>query len=645
MNTVVLEILRLGSSYNYNLSPEQKYLALCGSYPHVELSFNCDQRTFNRNIRQLRYSNTEESRISAISFFQEILKEPLNKLEALRVEGNKDRGPLHLRLVTTAKELMQIPFELALTPSGFEGENTSNFLLNPQCPTTLTREIRQVKSPSYHWPFFPRILFVYAEPLESVPHDAHTKVFVEVLTELANPIPDSPDCVPDLAPLVTIVRKASLRKIQNEIEKGVEEKKPYTHVHLLAHGIKAEDDDLEFRLLLHDSDHPEKPYSATGKELVQSLSFGGSTPENLPSVVSFMVCDSGNEGSPVVSSGSLAFELHEGGIPCVFASQFPLTQDGSVSLARTLYEKLLLDGQDPRVALISIRQQLSNHFHDWGSLVALVRFPDDMENQLQDSQLKLLFKSMKVAQSWSEYLLKNERLIKPDKVDTLHKKVSFRLEKAINSLESCLENGQSTRLSPILKTEHFGLLGSAYKRKAEFTYMRLPNSSGDDFEKLQIESRVMLEKAIDFYNLGFNALISSHWNGMQYLSLKAVLKGSLVGEEELWTVIHFMAEKEKKNAQNNIDLLWSYGTLVELYLLKPLIVQDKDFKFVCNDSLSRAKLYYKSIRESGNQEVLESTQRQLGRYIDWWPAMYPDTYRIELKKMAEIIMGIKNSSL
>lgn len=641
MNTIVLEMLRLGTSYNYNLSPDQKYLVLCGNYPHVEVSFHCDQRTFNQKVRQLRYTNSEEVRLSAISFFQELLSEPMNKLEALKVEAQKSTGSLHIRLVTTAKELIQIPFELSLTPSGIEGASESNLLLNHHCPTTLTREIRQVKPPSYDWPFLPRILFIYADPKEAVPHEAHTSVFVEILTELASPIVDSLECVPDLSPLITIVRKASLQKIRNEIRKAIDDQKPYTHIHILAHGIKATDEDLEFCILLHPDDDLQKASATTGKELAQSLVYVDGSYENLPAVVSLMVCDSGNEGSPVLSSGSLAFELHESGVPCLFASQFPLTQDGSVSLTKSLYTQLLILGQDPREALIDIRKDLSNHFHDWASLVALVRFPADIENQIQDSRLKLLFKAMKVAQTWSEYLSKNEAQIKPEKIEALRSTVDIRLAKAIDYLESYLEKGLTTRLSADLKTEHLGLLGSAYKRRAEFIYKKSLNISGETSKKLKEDSHQMLQRAVEFYKNGFNTLVSSHWNGMQYLSLKAVLTGSITEEKELWTVIHFMAKREQNIAKTKIDRIWSYGTLVELYLLKPLTAHEHEFQSTYTDSLNLARHFYTLILESGLQEVLGSTQRQLGRYIDWWPDMLKGIFPAELSQIATDILETK----
>ena len=641
MDTVKIEILRSGMDYNYNLSPDQKYIVLCGSHPKVELFFNCDQRTFNKNIKLLRYSNSEVDRLQGIDFFQKLLIDPLNQIEALKIEGNKSQDELHIRLITSSKELIQIPFELALTPSGFEGELLYEFLLNPKKQTTFTREVRQVDSEHYSWPIFPRVLFIWAEPGEKVPRNEHTSAFVKILTEISNPLNDSLEGVPDLAPLITILGKASLNSIKSTIEKSIAEGKPYTHVHILTHGVKVDDGDLEFKMLLHDNQNMEKAYHASGNELVNSLIGIKEIHKIRPAVVSLMVCDSANEGSPVISSGSIAFELHEGGIPCVFASQFPLTVNGSVHLVETLYDELLLHGRDPRKALINIRFQLKEHHHDWASLVALARFPEDIEFQLQDTRLKLFFRTMKIANNWAEYLIKNENSIKPEKVIGLYENVKSKLEKSIKRLEVYIKNGNSTLSSNSLKAEHLGLLGSAYKRKAEFLFVLSKNQN----QEIPIKESVkLLEIAEDYYGLGFKAERSNHWNAMQNLVLKAIRTGTLKDEAGIWNVIEFMSKDEiENNSAIEINRLWGLGTMVELQLLKPLTVKEIDFSLACKESLDHSSKYFKMIQSSNNEAVIDSTTRQLKRYINWWPLLFPEKFPKILSEMAQKLIAEKRT--
>src|SRR5690606_18292856 len=103
-------------------------------------------------------------------------------------------------------------------------------------------------------------------------------------------------------------------------------------------------------------------------------------------------------------TGSVAYQLHQAGIPCIIASQFPLTKNGSSILLKTLFQRLV-NGYDPRCALHETRVALKREqSHDWASLIAYARFPEDIEEQLQKSQLKWRFDSMKVSNSWVDHI-------------------------------------------------------------------------------------------------------------------------------------------------------------------------------------------------------------------------------------------------
>ncbi|MCX6266635.1 MAG: CHAT domain-containing protein, partial [Bacteroidetes bacterium] len=349
MHTVTIEILRPGKSFDHNLSAQTEYIALCGSHPPVDFKIDCDQDTFLRYKEKLRYGAAgEEERADAIGFFQQLMAKIFDDISPLRLEGQTNDW-LHLRLVMTPKELAQLPFELALTPQGFQGHPLIPFLMNPQRLTILTREVRQVASTRYVWPHKPRILFAWAEPDDEVPHDDHYNAIREVVKHFARPIPDFPEPVPDLAPLLVQLKNASLQSISNTVKAAIDSDNPFTHIHILAHGIEQDNPgNKEFKLVLHDSDDVGKSYHANGNEIAGKILETDHGKTRIPAVVSLMACDSSNTGSISLPAGSLAHQLHESGIPCVFASQFPLSKEGSVKLVSTLYRKLLIEGDDPR---------------------------------------------------------------------------------------------------------------------------------------------------------------------------------------------------------------------------------------------------------------------------------------------------------
>ena len=104
-----------------------------------------------------------------------------------------------------------------------------------------------------------------------------------------------------------------------------------------------------------------------------------------PTLVSLATCDSGQPGSVITPGGSIAHALHEGEIPWVIASQFPLWMRASSIAAEVLYAGILR-GDDPRWVLRALRQRLrtdSTGTHDWGSIVAYAVVPSDFDRQVE----------------------------------------------------------------------------------------------------------------------------------------------------------------------------------------------------------------------------------------------------------------------
>jgi CHAT domain len=488
----------------------------------------------------------------------------------------------------------------------------------------------------YIWPSKPRILFAWAKQLPSldVPHEEHLSVLESIVLPLAKP-EKSGSFKPELSELLTELPNASIESLKRKISEAIDEKKPYTHVHILAHGGEKNVFGVtEFRILLCEDGEVAKLKKIDGKTLSEAL-----VPANqpgVPTVVSLSVCDSGHLGNTILPSGSLVYQLHNSGIPCVFASQFPLTKAGSVKLTKELFYELI-NACDPRIALYKARIALKQEqHHDWASLVAYARFPEEINQQIQDAQLKMAFALMQSTNSWVDLFLKTGNPVFPVQAGIAFQDLKPRIDRSIEQLEGFLteDKAKSTLLTRELRAEHLGLLGSAYKRKAEYLF-RLVDFYPEKKDDLYHQSREALKFAMEFYKSGFDANADSHWNAMQYLSLKASLTGSIKKEFAIWTIIEFMAGKDAEILKGNPNQLWAWGTLAELFLVKPLLAQDEAFNTERVESINRAKEYIDKIKVPGSEGVIDSTVRQIDRYISWWPVIYPETFRSELKEMAK----------
>lgn len=636
MQTVTIEIDRLGSSHNHGLSPQTKYRVACDQQPVIEVSIDCDQSTFEMQKELLRNMNDEQKRQSGLTFCEALVTKIFDDIRPFSIVAKLDKDPwLHIRLLSDAKELVQLPFESAQTPSGLQGQHDKLLLLNPQRPATLTREVRQVDLPSYQWPLKPRILFAWANPGMEVPAEDHYKALRGIVSRLVPPLDGNAEPIPDLAPVLTRLPKASLQFLKSHISKASQEGNPYTHVHLLAHGIK--DDKVEsgidsFLIALHDDNDETKVYRATGEELASALIPVTNDAIHVPTVVSLMTCDSANAGNITLPGGSLAHQLHTTGIPCVFASQFPLSIPGSVKLVEELYSKLLLSGEDPRKALYYTRKAIrDNSVNDWAALVAYMRFPDNFNQKLQGYKLNVLLKRLQISNAWSGHIIRYRNDITTEKLGYIQEDVEQRLDISIRDLTNLFEE---TSGSPDYKDdypEHAGLVGSAYKRKAEHLF-QLRLFKPELQASLTQKSKEALKAARDWYYNGFFKA-GSHWTGIQYLSLSVVTGADLNTPEiaEAWSAIGFMAKQAAENDNGTIKQVWAWGTFIEYHLLQPLITKGdaaaslnaaSDFA----SRLAQAKSTFLGKKEVNIEDVnyaLATSTRQVERYISWWPQMLP----------------------
>src|SRR3954469_22640511 len=106
--------------------------------------------------------------------------------------------------------------------------------------------------------------------------------------------------------------------------KAAADRKPFTHIHILAHGTIVGHAMYErFGIALLGSD--KRATAIAAEDLASVLKPVAET----CAVVTLVVCHGGADINPIRPGSSLVHRLHELGVPVVIGSQFPLTFSGS----------------------------------------------------------------------------------------------------------------------------------------------------------------------------------------------------------------------------------------------------------------------------------------------------------------------------
>jgi hypothetical protein len=324
----------------------------------------------------------------------------------------------------------------------------------------------------------------------------------------------------------------------------------------------------------------------------------------------------------VLAGASLAQQLHEKGVPVVVGSQIPLTQPGSVIITQLFYDRLL-DGWDVRRVLHEVRTTLYERRdvarNDWAGLVAYVTLPEAYSQYLDEVALRAdlgMLESIATA------------------APAEHVNVDELLRERIRSLNDRLAEIPSDRRAEY--EECIGLLASAHKRLAEHWFKRACELGGSQGESLHEVSRELLKAAYDYYRKGYRAGMQSHWLGVQKLSLEAVIYGRLEESSE-WYAARQAALFDRDEGRN---AYWAHASLAELYLLAPFRGTGQSIDLA---PAREALCNFKQTKPADDAFALETTRRQLGRYVSWWPtqqAFYPhaeDTGRKVAEAARELI--------
>ncbi|HZW24120.1 MAG TPA: CHAT domain-containing protein [Gallionella sp.] len=612
---VVLELVRPGPAHNQLLSPLTTYVALCGGGSPVSIHIPFEHQQLLTRIQRLRYE-TDSAQATEAQIAQRqaeldemggILGNVLGTIPTLLAELNRvrctDRKLTHLRLSMSASELGMIPFETALSPSGFPG-NGSPLFLQSHAPITLTREIRRGFALPLNWNQKPKILFAFASPqgVPPVPYEAHLKSLRDAIAPWVHIKDDPEQSVHEVKKILTLLPNASLQEIRELCNR-----ENFTHVHILAHGAPFKDAvDRHFGLMLCNDKDKSCREIVDGESLAIALtgSNANSVKHEAPTVVSLATCDSGNVGSVLTPGGSIAHELHSSGIPWVIASQFPLWMSASSLAVSELFSGLLA-GEDPRSVLYDLRRRLRTDCpktHDWASIVAYATIPPDFESQLTQ------FRDEQMREKLSVKLNRLDELIGKDESNRLSTELKSISETTRQTLNIWCKENTEAHLQRLKPTRSMRLcMGGASEKRLGVAYLAAKKEDGtwDAFRKGR-----------EYYSLAVEADPSSTWPITQYLFMNALFRvdedpGHLpfgIEPKDWWFIANRMAMCEIDTPRGSFALT----DMVELTLLGCL------YNPPCDKQEAQKKIdgYIKQIlhRDILNPVPKRALRHQLQRY-------------------------------
>ncbi len=610
---VHVEFLRSGPPHNQLLSPLTQYLAIAGDAGAGVVTVPYEQAEFSRRLKELRYETGDpddrQPMLHAMGVeMGKILGSVPGLPGALNMDPNKPGTLIQLRITLSASELAMLPFELAKAPvsAAVTAENWLSIQTRP--PVCITRNIRTVSPEGVVWPERPRILFISGDP-KDVPYAEHRKVLVNAIERFRYPTvgyqPPSPD-IPrqQVGELLTILVNPTLTEVFLECRAT-----PYTHVHILTHGAEVSRD--AYGLVLRGQNDSSSGV-VSGEQFASALTSVGAGRIHRPTVVTVASCDSGNVGSVVVPTpggGSFAHALHQAGIPLVVASQFPLSKEGSVPLAATLYDGLLW-GKNPLVLLQQLRAELharyTENWHDWASLVVYEALPQALADQLETLRYFQAKRAINAALERIDQTVREEAT-----------------QRSLQELDDDVEF--AVALLPLkgpYAAECIGLRASARKRLAQAAYKLAGQSSSrwhDPYDLLD-EAFVDYERAVRALMIiepgAAQRVATLHWVLGQVESLALVL-GRECGEAR-WKAAHLSAEMYLDHPLIE-ERAWAHGSLAELYLIRlgdPKLKKEERItlsKEAVKHTENLAELYPRL-----DERPVFSTLAQFLRYVNWW---------------------------
>jgi hypothetical protein len=608
---VHVEFLRPGPPHNQLLSPLTQYLAIAGDTGAGVVSVPYEQAEFVRRLKQLRYeSGDTEDRQAMLHATGVEMGKILGAVPglpgALAPNPNEQGTLIQLRITLSASELAMLPFELAKAPvsPSTTAENWLSIQTRP--PVCVTRNIRTVSPEGVLWPDTPRILFIAGDEA-NVPYAEHCTVLEEAIKPFQYPRED--DRVESdegrrvqYGKLLTILKNPTLTEVFRACREQT-----YTHVHILTHGDLSETSPDAYGLVLRGADDSSEVVS--GDQFASALTTVAGGKIHRPTVVTVASCDSGNVGTVIHPGASFAHALHQAGIPLVVASQFPLSKEGSIPMAETLYNGLLW-GQNPLVLLQQLRAELharyTANWHDWASLVVYEALPQALSEQLETLRYRQTKRAIQSVLQQIDQAV--EHGSDPANQARL-KQLDVALERAVGRLP----------LNGPYSAECIGIRASAWKRLAEAAFTLAKDGWRDPYD--------LLDQAHHDYDRAARALLmieagaaqrvaTLHWVLSQVESMALILGRD--PDEGRWKAARLSAETYLDNPSPE-ERAWAHGSLAELYLLllgNAELSPEKRKKFsdlAVGHARDLVRIYPRR-----DDFPVRSTRSQFSRYVDWW---------------------------
>lgn len=628
INNVKLELLRQGPAHNQLLSPLTPYLALCGEEGPVTINIPFEHRQLLNRLSRLRYVTSDgeippQQRDAEARELGEIIGKVLGTIPTFISElanAHCGGGMIHLRLSLSAFELGMLPYELAVGSDGMPASGSPLFLQTLK-PITITREVRHGHPLPVKWDVEkPKILFAFACPgnYPAVPFESHLTALRRAIEPWVKWQPTPQKRVSEVKQILDVIPDATIEKISEACAKA-----HYSYVHILAHGAPFDHEgEQRYGVALCSENNPSAADIVDGERLALVLTSkyptGGT--RHRPTVVSLATCDSGAVNSVLVPGGSIAHALHYGGVPWVFASQFPLWMRASSLAVEILYGGIL-QGNDPRMVLYELRQRLRTHCsgtHDWASIVAYSSVPLDFDRQVAGFRYRQLHSRLYVKLGiLNEYLNGKEiaTILPPAYLDmkTLYCSIREDQEKWLAMDQGASDKDRAELLGITAAAEK--RIGLCLEKEANELSGSAPKSDTQDAECVSA-----YKKSRDLYKQAMELEPENHWVLTQFLSLQAILQppaslASLSREwGETWSAARHFAKWALRNKTGS-DKAWALGTLAELEMLGVVYasVDAPSYKEKVKDTISQCCQQIVEIMGQDSFEV-RSTQLQFRRY-------------------------------
>lgn len=631
IRTVTVELLRAGPRHNQLVSPLTQYLGICGNSHAGRVTLPYEHSDLEMRLQELRYSVFDrDDQARSARVLEKTGRDVAKILAAVPgLSGNmsyeeENTGTLtNLRIVISASELAMIPFEASKVPS-VDGSVAAWLALQARSPICITRHIRSVTAEGIIWPDRPRILFI-SGPDTDRPFEEHKRVLLNVI---------EPWCKGESAigDQLVILKEPGLSTVAIELSAAARAGKAFTHVHILAHGARTEEDDRYSPVGLYLNENEGEGVIGGGR-LASTLAVTTDEGVMRPLVVTLASCDSGQVSDVRTADASVAHHLHDQGIPLVVASQFPLSVEGSVLFTEMFYRGQLR-GEHPLISLYKVRMELHSRMetntHDWASLVAYEAFPSNLASQLEELRYWQARRAQYLALDRLEDLAVE---IRDNKSSFDQTNIEAGFENAVMDVETASRN--LPQKGPYA-LDCAGLRAAANKRigLADFRVAKAQGVPEGWREKRLSYCLSRMQLARDQYWAAAKWFIQPseetvqrkgnlHWMLGQVLSLDVVLGRSL--DASLQMAAYFAANIDLDSPDDS-ERAWAHVSLSELALLKLANAElsEEARKEYAEDALKNAARFLGLLGRGSEQA--SNTSRQFQRYVSWWgnPDLQPE---------------------